>query len=39
VEFHPISGPDYHRIRREVEEGTYRYEVEQGIFRLSDYNG
>jgi KipI family sensor histidine kinase inhibitor len=39
VEFHPISGAEYHRIRREVEEGTYRYEVEQGICRLSDYNG
>lgn len=37
VEFYPISEAEYHRIRREVEEGTYNYEVEEGIYHLSDY--
>lgn len=39
VEFYPISEPEYHRIRRQVEEGAYQYEVEEGIFRVSDYKG
>jgi urea carboxylase len=39
VEFYSISEPEYHRIRKGVEEGTYQYEVEEGIFRVSDYKG
>ena len=37
IEFYPIPEIEYHRIRREVEEGTYHYEVEEGVYRVSDY--
>ncbi len=39
VEFYPIPEGEYHRVRKEVEEGTYQYEVEEGIFRIIDYKG
>jgi urea carboxylase len=39
VEVYPISEAEYHRIRKEVEEGTYQYEVEEGIFHIIDYKG
>lgn len=39
VEFYPITEAEYYRIRKEVEEGTYNYEVEEGFYRLSDYRG
>lgn len=39
IEFYSISEAEYHRIRREVEEGTYHYEVEEGIYHVSDYKG
>ena len=39
IELYPISEAEYHRIRKEVEEGTYRYQLEEGIYRVSDYQG
>lgn len=39
MEFYPISEVEYHRVRREVEEGTYNYEVEDGIYCVDDYKG
>lgn len=39
VEFYPISEAEYYLIRREVEEGTYHYQVEEGVYFLGDYKG
>ncbi len=39
IEFYPISGPEYHRIRGKVEAGIYDYEVEEGIYHIKDYRG
>jgi hypothetical protein len=30
----PITGDEYKEIRKQVEEGRYEYQVEEGILRL-----
>lgn len=39
AELYPISEAEYYSVRREVEEGTYRYQVEEGVFHVSEYKG
>jgi len=39
IEFYSISKAEYYSIRREVEAGSYHYEVEEGTYKLSDYKG
>ena len=37
IECYPISEAEYYRIRREVEEGTYHYEIKEEVYSLINY--